>query len=158
MKKSNAWLAILFLCLAPLTVASAQGHGFGEGGFLGGFGRETLDDLDLSETQRQQVHQIFQSNHDAFRSAFKAVLEAHRDLNTAMQANAPDESTIRARTTQLGNALANLAVLKAQIRTKIVTLLDSAQQQKLAQTEQDQARHTQKMIDRMSQPGEVAGE
>ena len=158
MKKSKAWLALLFLCLAPFTVASAQWHGCGEGGFLGGFGREALDDLDLSETQRQQVHQIFQSDHDALRSAFKGVLEAHRDLNTAMQANAPDESTIRARTTQLGNALANLAVLKAQIRTKIVTLLDSTQQQKLAQTEQDQARRTQKMIDRMSQPGDGAGE
>src|SRR5258708_39829654 len=158
MKKSEACLGLLFLCLAPFPVASAQWPGCGEAGFLGGFGRANLDDLDLSETQRQQVHQIFQSNHDALRSTFKAVLEAHRDLNTAIQANAPDESTIRARTTQLGNALANLAVLKAQIRTKIVTLLDSAQQQKLAQTEQDQARHTQKMIDRMSQPGEVAGE
>src|SRR5258708_36965772 len=125
MKKLNAWLAILFLCLAPFTVASAQGHGCGEGGFLGGFGREALDDLDLSETKRQQVHQIFQSNHDALRSAFKGVLEAHRDLNTAMQANAPDESTIRARTTQLGNALANQSVLKTQIVTKIVTLSDS---------------------------------
>src|SRR5260370_7433071 len=151
MKKSNAWLAILCLCLAPLTVASAQGHGCGEGGFLGGFGRETLDDLDLSESQRQQVHQIFQSNHDTLRSAFKAVLEAHRDLNTAMQANAPDESTIRARTTQLGNALANLAVLKAQIRTKIATLLDSAQQQKLAQPSPHQARHPQKLTHRIHQ-------
>ena len=75
-----------------------------------------------------------------------------------MQSNAPDEATIRARTTQLGNAMANLAVLKAQIRTKIVALLDSAQQQKLAQTEQDQAKRTQKMIDRMSQPGEAGVE
>jgi Spy/CpxP family protein refolding chaperone len=158
MKKLNTWLAILFLCLAPFAVASAQWHGCGGGGFLGGFDRESLDDLDLSETQRQQVHQIFQSNHDAFRSAFKAVLEAHRDLNSAMQATAPDEATIRARTTQLGNAMANLAVLKAQIRTKIVALLDSAQQQKLAQTEQDQAKRTQKMIDRMSQPGEAGVE
>jgi Spy/CpxP family protein refolding chaperone len=155
MKKFNAWLAVLFLGIAPFTVASAQWHGCGEGGFLGGFGRETLEDLDLSETQRQQVHQIFQSNHDAFRAAFKAVLEARRDLNTAMQASTPDEATIRARTTQLGNALANLAVLKAQIRTKIVALLDTAQQQKLSQTEQDQAHRTQKMIDRMSQPGET---
>jgi Spy/CpxP family protein refolding chaperone len=154
MKKLNAWLAVLFLCFAPFSVASAQWHGCGDGSFLGGFGRETLEDLDLSETQRQQVHQIFQSNHDAFRTAFKGVLEAHRDLNTAMQANAPDEATIRARTTQLGNALANLAVLKSQIRTKIVALLDTTQQQKLAQSEQDQARHSQKMIDRMSQPGE----
>jgi len=147
MKKLNAWLAILFLCSAPFTVASAQWHGCGGGEFLGGFGRESLDDLDLSETQRQQVHQISQSNHDATRSAFKAVLEAHRDLNSAMQATAPDEATIRARTTQLGNAMAN-----------IVALLDSAQQQKLAQTEQDQAKRTQKMIDRMSQPGEAGVE
>ncbi|HET9375107.1 MAG TPA: periplasmic heavy metal sensor [Chthoniobacterales bacterium] len=154
MKKLNAWLAILFLCCAPFAVASAQWHGCGEGGFLGGFGRETLEDLDLSETQRQQVHQLLQSNHDAFRSAFKSVLEAHRDLNSAMQASAPDEATIRARTTQLGNALANLAVLKTQIRTKIVALLDASQQQKLAQSEQDQAKRTQRMIDRMSQPGE----
>src|ERR1700737_4033637 len=95
MKKLNAWLAILFLCLAPFTVASAQGHGCGEGGFLGGFGRETLDDLDLSETQRQQVHQLFQSNHDAFRSAFKSVLEAHRDLDTAIQPNHRDNATLR---------------------------------------------------------------
>ena len=159
MKKLNAWLAILFLCCAPFVVASAQWHGFGEGGgFLGGFGRETLEDLDLSETQRQQVHQIFQTNHDAFRSAFKTVLEAHRDLNAAMQASSPDGATIRARTTQLGNALANLAVLKAQVRTKIVALLDVSQQQKLAQTEQDQVRRTQKMIDRMSQPGEASND
>jgi Spy/CpxP family protein refolding chaperone len=153
MKKLNAWLAVLFLSFAPFTVASAQMHGFGEG-FLGGFGRETLEDLDLSETQRQQVHQIYQSNHDALRTAFKGVLEAHRDLNTAMQATPPDEATIRARSTQLGNALANLAVLKAQVWTKIVGLLDSTQQQKLTQAEQDQAHRTQKMIDRMSQPGE----
>lgn len=158
MKKLSAWLAVLFLCCAPFAVASAQWHGFGEGGFLGGFSRETLDDLDLSETQRQQAHQIFQSNHDAFRSAFKTVLEAHRDLNAAMQASSPDEATIRARTTQLGNALADLAVLKTQLRTKIVALLDSSQQQKLAQTEQDQARRTQKMIDRMSQPGEASND
>jgi P pilus assembly/Cpx signaling pathway, periplasmic inhibitor/zinc-resistance associated protein len=158
MKKLNAWLVVLFLCCAPFTVASAQWHGCGEGGFLGGFGREALDDLDLSETQRQQVHQILQSNHDALRSTFKSVLEAHRDLNAAMQASAPDEATIRARTTQLGNALANLAVLKTQIRTKIVALLDASQQQKLAQTEQDQTKRTQRMIDRMSQPGESSNE
>ncbi|HZC35976.1 MAG TPA: periplasmic heavy metal sensor [Chthoniobacterales bacterium] len=155
MKKWKAWYAVLILCIAPFTVASAEWHGFHEGGFLGGFSRETLEDIDLSETQRQQVHQIFQSNHDALRTAFKAVLEAHRDLNTAMQASTPDEATIRARTTQLGNALANLAVLKAQIRTKIVALLDTAQQQKLSQLEQDQTRRTQRMIDRMSQPGEA---
>jgi Spy/CpxP family protein refolding chaperone len=75
-----------------------------------------------------------------------------------MQASSPDEATIRARTTQLGNALANLAVLKTQLRTKILALLDSSQQQKLAQTEQDQARRTQRMIDRMSQPGEASND
>ena len=157
MKKLNAWFAVFFLCIAPFTVASAQWHGCGEGSFLGGFGRETLEDLDLSETQRQQVHQMIQSNHDAFRTAFKGVLEAQRDLNTAMQANAPDEATIRARTTQLGSAMANLAVLKAQMRTKIVALLDTTQQQKLSQTEQDQAKRIQRMIDRMSQAGETGG-
>jgi Spy/CpxP family protein refolding chaperone len=157
MKKLNAWLAVFFVCIAPFTVASAQWHGCGEGSFLGGFGRETLEDLDLSETQRQQVHQMIQSNHDAFRTAFKGVLEAQRDLNTAMQANAPDEATIRARTTQLGSAMANLAVLKAQMRTKIVALLDTTQQQKLSQTEQDQAKRIQRMIDRMSQAGETGG-
>src|SRR5260221_11576564 len=100
MKKSKAWLALLFLCLAPFTVASAQWHGCGEGGFLGGFGGEPLDDLDLSDTQRPRVPQIFQSNHDAVPSGSQGVLEAHRDLNTPIQANPPEEFTSRARTSQ----------------------------------------------------------
>src|SRR5260370_41717759 len=100
MKKSNAWLAILFLCLAPLTVASAQGHGFGEGGFLGGFRRATLDDLDLFESQRQQVHPIVPSNHATFPEPVKAVLAAHRKLQPAIQPHSPLESTIPARTWQ----------------------------------------------------------
>jgi Spy/CpxP family protein refolding chaperone len=159
MKRPNAWLAIVFCSLAPFTITLAEFPG-GHGDFFGrgAFNRETLDDLELSETQRQQVHQIFQSNRDALRSATKAVVVARRDLTAAMQANTPDEATIRARTTQLGSALADLNVLQAQTRVKIVALLDASQKQKLAQLEQDQARRTQRMIDRMSQPGEAGGE
>jgi len=68
-----------------------------------------------------------------------------------MHANAPDEATIRARTTQLGNAIGNLAVLKAQFeRNRGSPRFCSAA--KITQTEQDQAKRTQKMIDRMSSP------
>jgi Spy/CpxP family protein refolding chaperone len=112
-----------------------------------------LDDLDLTQTQQEQVRDLFKSNRQVFQSAMKTVFSARLALEQAVAANPADDAAVRARSTELGNAETELTSLEAKVRSQIVALLTTDQKQKLDQIEQDHWKHLQHMLDHMGQAG-----
>jgi periplasmic protein CpxP/Spy len=106
------------------------GHIGGPGG-PGGFGLPGLRQLDLSDTQRDQVRTITQSHRDEMRQVGERVREAQRALDTATESGTVNEADIRSKSTALAAALADAAILRAKVNTEILGVLTAEQQQKL---------------------------
>jgi Spy/CpxP family protein refolding chaperone len=150
----NKMLVLLGILLA-VAVGRAQeaGRGFMGCGPGMGLSPAILDDLDLTQAQQDNVRDLFKSNRQAFQSAMKTVFSARLALEQAVAANPPDDTMVRARSTELGSAETELTSLEAQVRRQIVGLLTPEQKQKLDQIEQEHWKHLQRMLDRMGEAG-----
>lgn len=95
------------------------------------FGR-IADRLDLSESQRDQVKDVLRTRKDAIVGEIEAVRTARLALRQAIEAQPFDESAVRARAADLGKAQGDAAVLHAEIRGQILTILNDEQKEKLA--------------------------
>jgi periplasmic protein CpxP/Spy len=151
-RMKNKMLVVLGILLA-VAVGRAQeaGRGFMGCGPGTGLNPAILDDLDLTQTQRGQVRDLFKSNREAFRSAMKTVFSARLALEQAVAANPADDAAVRTHSTELGNAETELTSLEAKVRSQIVGLLTTEQKQKLDQIEQEHWKHLQRMLDRMGE-------
>ncbi len=109
---------------------SRAGRMAGPGG-PGGFGLPGLRQLDLSDTQQDQIRAITQSHRDEMRQLGERVNEAQRALDTATESGTVDEADIRSKSTALAAALADAAILRAKVNAEIVGVLTAEQQQKL---------------------------
>lgn len=89
------------------------------------------DRLDLSDSQRDQVKGVLRSHKDAILAQVQASRKARQDLRQAISASPFDEGAIRARAAVLGQAEADGAVLRAQIRSEILPILNDDQKQQL---------------------------
>ena len=150
----NKMLVLLGILLA-VAVGRAQeaGRGFMGCGPGTGLNPAILDDLDLTQTQQEQVRALFKSNRQAFQSAMKTVFSARLALEQAVAANPADDAAVRTRSTELGSAETELTSLEAKVRSQIVALLTTEQKQKLDQIEQEHWKHLQRMLDRMGEAG-----
>jgi Spy/CpxP family protein refolding chaperone len=113
-----------------------------------------LNQLNLTDAQKQQVKQIMQSNRQNMRSIEKDMLTARKDVATAMFTNPNDEAALRTKAAAISNAITAQIMNHAQLLSQISKILTPDQQQKLNQLQQERLTHMQQMIDRLSRPTE----
>jgi periplasmic protein CpxP/Spy len=106
--------------------------------------------LNLTDAQRQQLHQMLQSDHSANKGLILNLLNAQKALHAAIVKNPNDEATIRSLSATVGNAKTELTVQRAKIRSQIVGVLTPEQKEKLAQLDQKRDSRLQKRIDRLN--------
>jgi Spy/CpxP family protein refolding chaperone len=87
--------------------------------------------LDLSDSQREQVKGVLRTHKDAIVGQIQAARKAHQDLRVAISTTPFDEGSIRAKASALGQVDGDGAVLRAQIRSEILPILNDDQKQKL---------------------------
>jgi protein CpxP len=106
--------------------------------------------LNLTDAQRQQLHQMLQSDHSANKGLMVNLLNAQKALHDAIVKNPNDEATIRSLSATVGNAKTELTVQRAKIRSQIVGVLTPEQKEKLAQLDQKRDSRLQKRIDHLN--------
>jgi Spy/CpxP family protein refolding chaperone len=102
--------------------------------FLSGqFGRllALRADLQLTDEQRDQIHQIVQSHKQEIATVMKPVVEKRRALRAATSADEPNDQAIRTAANELGQALGDAAVVGAKIKVEVRHVLTPEQQEKL---------------------------
>jgi periplasmic protein CpxP/Spy len=103
-----------------------RGPGGGPRGFGPGF-RE----LDLTDDQKAQLKTIADSHREEFRAAGEKVRAAREGMRALVQADSLDESAIRAKSTEIAAAEADIMILNAKVRQESLQVLTSEQQTKL---------------------------
>jgi protein CpxP len=101
----------------------------GPGGPMG-FG-PGFRELDLSDDQKAQLKTIADSHRDEFRAAGEKVRAAHEGMRALVEGDSVDESAIRAKSTEIAAAEADIMILNAKVRQESLQVLTSEQQQKL---------------------------
>jgi protein CpxP len=129
---------------SPAPAAENHSHGGPHGGWI-------WKKLNLTDAQKQQIHQIKESNKQAGRSAMLAVVTADKALQSAISQNPSDEATIRSLSVKLESARTEATVQRARVHALVLQVLTPAQQQQLAQFEQKRQDHLQRRIDKLSQ-------
>ena len=107
--------------------------------------------LNLTDAQKQQVHQFMQNNKPATKSLKLNLLNAQKALHDAIAKNPTDETTIRSLSANVNNAKTELIVQQAKFRSQIIGILTPEQKQQLAQWDQKRDDHLQKRIDRLNE-------
>lgn len=82
-----------------------------------------LNKLNLTDAQERQVREILQSSRLDLRVVVRNYLMARRELEQAIRANPDDEDCIRARSAQLGSAMTEVTVKRAQLRSQLTKVL-----------------------------------
>jgi Spy/CpxP family protein refolding chaperone len=136
------------LVAAPLAATAASGmpadggsrqHHMGwhdagrHAGHHGHFGGHGLRALDLSQEQQDQIFKIRHDQAQAFYDQRKALRAAHESLRELSRADAFDEAKARQAADALGQAQAQMALLRAQTGAQIRAVLTPEQREKLAQ-------------------------
>ena len=106
--------------------------------------------LDLTDAQRQQLHQALQSDKSANKGLMVNLLNAQKALHEAIVKNPNDEATIRSLSATVGNARTELTVQRAKMRSQIVGVLTPDQKAKLAELDQKRESRLQKRIDHLN--------
>jgi Spy/CpxP family protein refolding chaperone len=162
MKRFHSVIVItLFTALVAGGAAFAQGFGgrgrgpdgfggLGGRGGPGGFGLP-LQQIELSETQRQQIRDVTQQYRDQNRQAvdqLRAATEAQRKAVETMPLN---EGLIRSTTQALADAQTELAIQRARMQGDILALLTPAQQDQLKKVQADREARLQQQRERKAQ-------
>ena len=88
-------------------------------------------ELDLTDDQKAQMKSIAQSHRDEFRAAGEKARAAHDGMQALLEAETIDEAAIRAKSTEVAAAEADVMILNAKVRHESMQLLTSEQQAKL---------------------------
>ena len=103
----------------------------GPGGPMGmGFGPE-FRELDLSDEQKAQVKTIVESHQAEFKAVGDKMRVARESMRDLIEAEALDESAVRAKSVEVAAAEADAAILNAKVRTQTLQVLTSEQLAKL---------------------------
>jgi Spy/CpxP family protein refolding chaperone len=134
------------------------GFGFGRGpggpfGLLGDLGRG-LRQLELTDSQREQLRGVMQARQAEFREIGDRLRTAHEALNAAVTAGTVDESAIRARSADVAAIQADAAVLRARVYQEAFSLLTAEQQAKAKELKaQAEARKKERAARRLERRG-----
>jgi protein CpxP len=95
-----------------------------------GFG-PGFQQLDLTDDQKAQLKTIAESHRDEFREAGQKVGAAREAMRALLEADQIDENAIRAKSTEVAAAEAEVAILNAKVRQQSMQVLTSEQLAKL---------------------------
>lgn len=87
--------------------------------------------LNLTETQRDQIRTIVESHKDEWKALADRGRAAHTALDDAIAADAIDEALIRQKSAEAAAVEADLAVARAHARAEVVQLLTADQKAQL---------------------------
>ena len=96
----------------------------------GGMGGE-FRGLDLTDDQRAQLRKIREARQSEFKAAGDKLGAARQGMRALIQAETIDESAIRAKSTEVAAAEADMAILNAKVRAESMQILTAEQQAKL---------------------------
>lgn len=143
MRKSMRWTLALTL-VAALTVCGVRevraqvGHGGGPLRHLAmqilPVVRQAHSDMNLTAEQHQQIRAILASRWPEIQASLKAVKAAHKRVLDLSVADKVDEAAIRQAVAAGTEAVADAAVLRANVMHQILPLLTPAQRERAAAT------------------------
>jgi Spy/CpxP family protein refolding chaperone len=107
--------------------------------------------LNLTDAQKQQVKQYFSDNKQAFKTNMLNMLKAKQAVDSAIEKNPSDESTIRSLSANVASAQTELSAQRAKFAAFLQSILTSEQKQTLATLQQKRDARMQEHIARMSQ-------
>jgi Spy/CpxP family protein refolding chaperone len=113
---------------------------------------ELLKQLNLTDAQKQQVKQYFSDNKQAFKTNMLNLLKAKQAVNTAIEKNPSDESTIRSLSANVGTAQTELAAQRAKFDAFLQSILTTEQKQTLTTLQQKRDARIQSQITHLGQP------
>lgn len=122
----------------PTTDGRRGGPGFGgpgrgrggPGGPMGPLGGLPLRELNLTESQREQVRVIVEPREAETRAIGERAMAARQALHAATTSASFDEGLVRARAAELASVEADLAVSRARIYADVFQILTPEQQAK----------------------------
>jgi Spy/CpxP family protein refolding chaperone len=126
---------------------TSEHHGWGR---HHGFG-ELLKQLNLTDAQKQQVKQYFSDNKPAFKTNMLNLLKAKQAVDSAIEKNPSDESTIRSLSANVGTAQTELAAQHAKFDAFLQSILTTEQKQTLTTLQQKRDARIQSQISHLSQ-------
>lgn len=116
--------------------------GFGKHGMGGGMGLKALMHLDLSETQKAEVAEVFTKYQEDRENVRASVMTARENLFTAVHADEFNEADVRQASKAVAAAMEEGAVLKAKIIAEVKPILTPEQ---IALLKERRAKKTEKM-------------
>lgn len=128
------------------------GFGRGPGGPFGDLGF-ALRQLELSDTQREQVRGVMQSHEAEFRELGERMRTTRQALDAAISADTVDESAIRGKSAEWAAVEADGAVLRARVRQEVFNLLTPEQQTKAKELQTQLQRRIKQRGDRIRERG-----
>ena len=140
------------LTVAVVSTVFAQGGPGPRGNRRGGPGFPGLQQLNLTDTQREQVRDVMQRHRDEMQDAGRRLRAAHQAQQQAIQTVPVNEGLIRSTTQSLAAAETDMAILQARVHSDVWTLLTPEQQAKAKELrEQRAARQEQRKQQRQQQ-------
>jgi protein CpxP len=94
--------------------------------------------LDLTDDQRAQLRKIREAHQDEFRAVGEKMRAAREGMRTLIEAETINESAIRAKSSEVAAAEADMAILNAKVRAESMQILTSEQQAKLKEQRSQQ--------------------
>ena len=136
------------------------GRGCKDGDEGGHRGMMMTKELNLTESQQEQIKGIREANADKMKSAMEAVGEARKAFMEASSGDSVDRSEISGLAQELADAMTEMAVLKSDLHTQMKAVLNDEQKEKLQDMKQKmQQKMKQRMEERRKQlHGNGAGE
>jgi len=88
-------------------------------------------ELDLTDDQKAQVKSIADSHQAEFKAVGEKMRAARGGMQALIEADALDESAVRAKSVEVAAAEADAAILNAKVRTQTLQILTAEQLAKL---------------------------
>ena len=88
-------------------------------------------ELDLTDSQKDQLKQIAESHRDEFKTAGDKARAAHDGMQALLEADQIDENAIRAKSQEIAAAEAEVMILNAKVRQQSMQILTAEQIAKL---------------------------
>ena len=143
MKANRFTLLAVVLSAALATAAFSQtvvktGMGHHGGGFSARMLGFYSDYLDLTDAQQAQMKDILTKEKPTIRPLIQQLAQGHQQMRQLEQAGTFDETKVRAVASQQTQAMTELLVQKARIKSELMAVLTPDQKDKMAKFE---ARH-----------------
>lgn len=108
-----------------------------------------LRQLNLTESQREQIRAILQTHRDEQLAIAQRIREQRQAVAALVTADAIDEGAIRAAHDKLAAAMADGAILRARIRSEVMQVLTPEQQAKARQLRAEAEQRRQARAERL---------